>query len=479
MNIMRCLSCISPVPAALGILAIIGIAPVHANPTLPPGYFLVTFATGVPNPTSMAFGPDGWLYVTQVGGTVTALKDVDGNGSADSTVTFATGFSLPLGVTVRNGQLYVSQKNRVTRLTDTNGDRVADLYEHIITNLPSGKHWTTGLAFGPDDNLYVGLGSSSNRGVPAHPWQATILKFTPDGTFLSVVATGLRNPYGLAFNYAGQLFATDNGAGPDSAWNCLEAPDELNWIETGGNYGFPTCFGVGDCADVSAYCNPVPCGANDCETGSGCTPQMKAPIALFDAHSSSDGLAFGDNFAGYSKHDLFVAQFGQTELIDGCFTSFGHRIVKVRIRKQGNKWKADPPEDFVTCLDLPLDVAIGPDGAMYIAEYGLGKILRLSQSGPTSSPGPPDRTLLPHFRFVPNPALHEARAEWATDPAGPVRFQVFDILGRRVTDLGVHENGRAVWNLADRSGRRVAPGLYFIEAASGGSRAVTRLVIPE
>src|SRR6185503_8156221 len=107
----------------------------------------------------------------------------------------------------------------------------------------------------------------------ADPRSATILRFEPDGSSAGVYATGLRNPYDVAFNAAGDLFATENGRDDLGQF----APsEELNQIIKGADYGWPDCW------------EGAP--ANVCQ---GSTPA----VASFTARSSVDGLVFynGDN----------------------------------------------------------------------------------------------------------------------------------------------------------------------------------------
>ncbi|TPW09906.1 MAG: L-sorbosone dehydrogenase, partial [bacterium] len=322
-------------------------------PVAAPGYYVVPWATGLLHPTSLTWGPDGWLWVTQLEGEVLALKNLDGVGGADTTVVFADGLTWPLGLAHHQGSVFVTSLQTVTKFTDWNNDRVADTLVVLSDQIPSGKHWTTDIAVGPDNLLYVGVGSQSNRGLNTHPWASSILRFHPTSGFVDIYATGFRNPYGLAFHAEGALFGTENGAGPDSAWNCDEAVDELNWIRPGANFGFPYCHGDGDCADVSAYCMPAPCGAGDCQQFGGCDLSMTSPLLRLDPHGSSDGLCFGTGFTGFDGNDLFIAQFGQQESVPECFTSFGHKIVRTRVSKSGVTWSAGPTTDFVTGIARP------------------------------------------------------------------------------------------------------------------------------
>lgn len=469
-------------------------APAQAQVVLPPGYYSLPWATGVVQPTSMAWGPDGWLYVTHLDGEVTAHKDRDGNGQADTTVVFSSGLTWPLGLCHFDGHVYVTSLTTLTRYTDTNGDRVADITTTLVDTIPSGRHWTTAVVPGPDSLLYVGVGSQKNLDINARPWSSTVLRFEPDGTFVDIFAEGFRNPYDLVFHADGSLFGSENGAAPNpEVWNCAEAPDELNWIRPGLNYGFPYCHGIGDCADVSAECDPPPCGAGECQWMTGCDSTHTAPLVLFDPHSSSNGMCFGDGFIGYDGNDLFVAQFGQSEFPDSCFTSYGHKIVRVRLEKSGDDWIPGPVEDFATGLTRPLDIVVGPDSALYVCDYALGRIDRIFKTQPGSVEDEPRGDDDPdgagaapppiRFAMTPNPASRSARVTFPDAVAMPgraARFQVFDTAGRRVADLGMFDaDATAEWNLQDDAGRRVAPGLYFVRMTAGTRIATARLVVTE
>jgi glucose/arabinose dehydrogenase len=481
------------IAAVLGLAAALVAAPVAGQIVPAAGYYALTWATGVPQPTAMAWGPDGWLYVAHLDGDVTAHRDTDGNGQADTTVVFSSGLVWPLGLCHFDGHVYVTSLTRLTRYTDTNGDRVADLTTTLVDTIPSGRHWTTAVVPGPDSLLYVGVGSQKNLDINTRPWASTVLRFEPDGTFVDVFAEGFRNPYDLVFHDDGSLFGSENGAAPNvEVWNCDEAPDELNWIRPGLHYGFPYCHGVGDCADVSAECDPPPCGAGDCQWMGGCDSTHTPPLLRLDPHSSSNGLCFGNGFTGFDGNDLFIAQFGQSEFPDSCFTAFGHKIVRVRLEKIGDDWIPASIEDFATGLTRPLDIVVGPDGALYVCDYALGRIIRIFKTQPggvedeprgDGGPGGSDgRPAALRLVVAPNPATRSARMIFGAGeaPRHAARVHVFDAAGRRVADLGTFAAGVVPdWNLEDAAGRRVAPGLYFVRVESGGRVASARLVVSE
>src|SRR5205823_13079659 len=140
------------------------------------------------------------LYVAELAGQVLALADRDDDGRAETRITFATGLASPLGLAFYGSDLYVGRRGGVTRLSDTNGDGLADGSVAVIDGLPALRHQTDGLAFGPDGRLYIGQGTTSDRGETGFvSREGSILGAERDGSGLHVFASGTRNPYDLAF----------------------------------------------------------------------------------------------------------------------------------------------------------------------------------------------------------------------------------------------------------------------------------------
>ena len=115
-------------------------------------------------------------------------------------------------------------------------------YEIVIDGLPTGgNHWKKTIRFGPDGLLYLNIGSSCNVCLEEDDRRAAMLRYTPDGKFVDIYATGLRNSAGFDWRADGTLYATDNGRdllGDDFP------PCELDQIRQGGFYGWP--FANGD-----------------------------------------------------------------------------------------------------------------------------------------------------------------------------------------------------------------------------------------
>lgn len=320
--------------------------------SVPSGFRVDLYAEGLGNPTSLTFGPDGRLYVSQLGGRISAVTDANGNGLGDRVDTFVEGFLSPLGLVWRGNDLYVGSRGMVSVVRDTNGDGRADSRKDIITDLPVGRHQTNGLAFGPDGRLYIGQGSIDDHGeYGIVPLEASILRANPDGTDHVVYASGLRNPYDLAFHpVTGELFATDNGRDTPATG----ISDELNVIVEGGHYGWPDCWDVGE--------------GNRCE---GTIP----PVVELPEHSSADGLAFytGRLFPPQYQNVLFIALWGA----NSGDPAIGKKVVAVALTNPGAGWQGTL-YDFAWGFANPLDVTVGPDGALYVADFGTGRVYRIS-----------------------------------------------------------------------------------------------------
>lgn len=346
-------------PIAYWLLAIPYLA--YGDINVPRGFEVKVFAENIINPTSMAFDQRGRLFVCAREGNIKIFEDTDNDGSADVVKTFATGFIVPLGIAFRGNDLYVSDSanvgntGKIIVLQDTDGDDVADVRNDIITDLPVIAHRPEGIAFGPvDGKLYFTLGSSCDACDEADPRSATILRADPDGSNLEVFAKGLRNAYDLVFNKRGHLFATDNGR--DDLGND-EPLEELNHIIQGGDYGWPNCW--------------------DNNTQKGCEGKIK-PIAKFPAHSSANGLTFYSEkqFPRKYRRNLFIAQWGT----DRFLPPKGQKVVRVRLIRSGNTY-ITTVRDFATGLDRPLDVVVGPDGSLFVADYGANTIYKISYTG--------------------------------------------------------------------------------------------------
>ncbi|MGV3772566.1 MAG: DUF7133 domain-containing protein, partial [Verrucomicrobiales bacterium] len=137
---------------------------------------------------------------------------------------FASGLHEPLGLTIKDGWVYATQRGEVTRMKDNNGDGRADVFETVTDGWGiSGDYheYAFGSKFDKDGNIWVVLcltGSFSSEVL----YRGWCLRVTPDGSILPTVS-GLRSPGGIGTNALGDMFYTDN-QGP---WNGTSALKQL------------------------------------------------------------------------------------------------------------------------------------------------------------------------------------------------------------------------------------------------------------
>jgi glucose/arabinose dehydrogenase len=299
------------------LLATLLAAAVH----VPPGYQVSTYATGLVHPTAMSFGPEGRLYVSEDTGEIVSVVR-----GAHRPRSFASNLVVPLGLLWHDGKLYASESGRVQLFTP-NGERRTN-----VRGLPSQAHHQDSIVAGPDGRLYLGSGSTCDSCVERDPRSATILSFRPDGSDLRVVASGLRNPYGLVF-VGTALYATVNGK---DKLGDGEPAEMVVRVRQGADYGWPDCWPSYALRKLIGRC-------------SGVTP----PIAYLEPHSSADGIASW-------RGDLFVAEWGE-------YLRRKHGRVVVRIRR-------GHVTTFASGFDHPLALAVSPSGDLLVADWGRGVI---------------------------------------------------------------------------------------------------------
>ncbi len=337
---------------------------------LPDGFQMNLFARQLNQPRFMAWSPQGVLYVTEpTDGEVVALPDRDNDGVADETIIWVTGLNRVHGLAFHEGYLYLAETGRVIRYPFEEGEPAGGEPEVVVADLPAGgQHWTRTIAFGPDGMLYVAAGSSCNACEEEDARRAAVTRYTATGEEETVFASGLRNSVGIAFHpITGELWATDNGR--DWLGDDLP-PEEVNILRQGQFYGWPYAYG-----------EKVP----DPELG-GAAPEKVAasvpPLVSLQAHSAPLGLTFysGDTFPIEYHGDLFIAQHGSWNRS----SPVGYQVLHIDLEGEDKSVPADRrpfasgflrPEG---AWARPVDLSVGPDGALYITDDRNGTIYRIS-----------------------------------------------------------------------------------------------------
>ncbi|MGP3981783.1 PQQ-dependent sugar dehydrogenase [Streptomyces sp. KR80] len=163
-----------------------------------------------------------------------------------------------------------SSDNRIVRMT-YDGSSLKD-YQTVVTGLKKNRYHNGGrIKFGPDGHLYATMGDAQNGSLAQdkNSLNGKILRMTPDGKpapgnpFGTLVySLGHRNPQGLTWDDQGRLWSSEFG---NSKY------DELNLIESGKNYGWPTCEG-------------------NCSTDGMTNPKRQWPVG----EASPSGVAYAD-----------------------------------------------------------------------------------------------------------------------------------------------------------------------------------------
>lgn len=380
--------------------------------------------TGLNFPTSVTFGPDGTMYITEtglpfggapVGGRVLRVA----NGATEVLVD-----KLPPpvnGVAYHDGFLYVSvggQPAEIFRIPATGGEK-----ETILTGFVGpGNYQLNMVAFGPDGKMYFSTGAMSNLGIagldgfdlgwlrqlphavdvpgyeielsgqsvettdPTHPGETTrtgafaqwgevlpagtrikpqlpctsaVMRANPDGSDLELVAWGVRNGFGLMFMPDGRLIAADQGSDDRGSRPIGNAPELIFEIEQGRWYGWPDFIGnvpVTDERFLPQSGKPLEFVLqNHAEL-----PAPEAALVELEVHSAACKM---DNTP---DGKIVIALFGDEVPMTAPFgPKAGRRLGLI----DPNGWTVDyigVPQ----AIHRPIDVAYGPDGGLYVLDFG-------------------------------------------------------------------------------------------------------------
>lgn len=334
---------------------------------VPEGFTLEHVGQLPGQPMQITYGPDGRLYATVLenGTRNGAVYVMNTDGTSQR---YSGNLVSPIGLAFQPGtdvlyvtaRVTVAQGGALYRIPPGGGEP-----EPVITDLPCCfsliDNQPNGIVFGPDGYLYMGIGALTDHAESPTPRtkpyaeilpnEAAVLRIQPHTGEVEVYANGLRNPYDLTFDAAGQFYATDNGL--------LSGPgDRLVAIVQGANYGWPYWRARG-CVD----CPPSP------------NVPISADLLTFPDFTLPRGLVaytatqFPTNFFG----SLFVTLWNGTET--------AQRVVRIDPRDPRLGTPEYVPEAFVTGLIRPVDVVVAPDGSLVIADFIYGHIWRVRYTG--------------------------------------------------------------------------------------------------
>jgi glucose/arabinose dehydrogenase len=344
---------------------------------VPAGFQVTVFADSVPNPREMALGPRGTVFVgSMAAGKVHAVIDRDGDYKADRVVLLASGLTMPNGVAMHNGALYVATSSRILRFDDIENRLDAHPTPVVVRDsLPQSTagHMWKHIAFGPDGLLYMSVGAPCNVCL-SPPLVSTIVRMKPDGSNLEVFAAGVRNSMGFDWHPTSrEMWFTDNGR--DMLGDDVPA-DELNvaW-KPGMHFGFPYCH-QGDVPD------PEFGAQRACST-------TEPPVRKLGAHVAALGMKFytGSMFPAEYRNAVIVAEHGSwnRSIPSGyrvmVLRTNGRRVTSYEPLVQGFLPTGKVPGGWAAgaaALGRPVDILQMPDGSILISDDKGNRILRLS-----------------------------------------------------------------------------------------------------
>ena len=399
--------------------------------TVPDGYRAVRIVNGLNFPSAFTWDAAGNIYILEshtVPAPMLKVKIVRVATSGAIDRVRLEGADAPngetaIGLTFHDGWLYFSHEQKDATFSISRVRPADGIVEAVLRAIPvAGDHDVNHLLFDKDGTLYFGVGSATNSGVVAsddpvnqkwlekHPeardiacrdlrltgvtfddpkgktgaYQAlghadareikaeplctsSIYRLRPGSTTPELVAWGFRNPVGLAFDANGTLLTGMQGADERSTRPITNDPDSVLRVREGAWYGWP---------DYAANLEPLSNPPVIDLTASGLTaPDRANLVAATKPHAAICALAVA------SDGGVLVAEMGdfkpmtakdnaragyQVERIDP-----GSGILAPYLRNRGTG-DAQPAStlDLRNGFERPVDVRIGPDGLIYVLDFG-------------------------------------------------------------------------------------------------------------
>jgi glucose/arabinose dehydrogenase len=375
--------------------------------TVPAGFRDSVYASGIAGGTAMAFAPDGRLFVARQAGPLRVVtRGAGGTPTLQPTpfLTVTTDFTGERGLLgvafdpafMTNGRVYVyytvidgsTRYNRVSYFEAEDAEPDPSVYRPGNTarpgsevpilrleNLGATNHNGGAIHFGPDGKLYVAVGENANRenARTLNNRLGKMLRINADGSIPSdnpfyntatgdnraIWALGLRNPYTFAFQPGtGRMLINDVGEG---TW------EEINNGAAGANYGWPTIEGYRTSQAAPAIGTYVD------------------PLLAYD-HSANGGIAI----TGGAFYNPPVGNFPPEYVGKYFYSDYGRPWIRY-VDPSTNRPTVNA---FAAGIANPVDLQVGPDGALYYLYRGNGGgVGRITYAAPRIESQPASATV--------------------------------------------------------------------------------------
>ncbi|WP_420149815.1 PVC-type heme-binding CxxCH protein [Spirosoma sp.] len=395
------------------------------------------------NPTNMDVDAKGRIWVTEAvnyrkfnnkaegrldhpeGERIVILEDTDGDGKADNNKVFVTDPDIvsPLGIAVIGNKVIVSAAPNIVVYTDENGDDKPDKKEvmlsgfggmdhdhslHSVVAGPDGKYYfNTGNA-GPhvvsdkdgwtlrSGSMYVGgtpynkINHGNQVSDDGRVWVGGLaLRINPDGSNLKVMAHNFRNNYETAVDSYGNMWQNDND---DEVMAC-----RTSWVMEGGNAGYFSADGTRNWKGDQRPGQPIPTAHWHQED-----PGVMPVGDLTGAGSPTGMVVYEGDELGLTYRGMLLSAEAGRNVIFGYkpeLAGAGYRMPRIdfvsTFPKVDENYKWNDVEKDSRKWFRPSDVAVGTDGAIYIADWydpivgghqmqdkqGFGRIYRITPKG--------------------------------------------------------------------------------------------------
>jgi len=306
-----------------------------------PGFEVNLYASDpkIAKPIQMNFDAAGRLWIAssetypqikpgqKANDRILVVEDTDGDGRAEKTTVFADGLLIPTGVAPGDGGCYVANSTELLHLGDSDGDGRADTSRVVLSGFGTEDthHILHTLRWGPDGRMYL------NQSIYIHshietPWgirrlnAGGIWRFHPETMRLEVLARGWVNSWGHHHDRFGQSFVTDGAGG-----------EGINHLVPGAAY--VTAIGV---PRILRGLNPG-------------SPKYCGLEILSGTHLPEDW-----------RGDLLTNDFR------------ANRVCRFKVTESGSSYQAKLMPDVIRTKHVafrPIDIKMGPDGAIYIADW--------------------------------------------------------------------------------------------------------------
>lgn len=421
---------------------------------------IVELTAGLYHVWEIVWGPDDHLWVTERPGTVKRINPEDGTKELilDISDQIQTGSERGLmGMTLspnfaEDKYLFLSYTYAINpgtyiKIVRYRYDEHKLIEPTVLIDSILGSNFHDGcrLKFGDDGKLYITTGDATIPSIAQdrRSINGKVLRINPDGSIPEdnpyygnktlrneIWSFGHRNPQGLVF-HKGILYSSEHG--PDTN-------DELNLIEKGRNYGWPTVEGFCDKTEEMSFCKE-----ND----------IREPLAVYNLNSTL--AVAGIDYYDVSTDAKYYNPKWQNSIIMATLKT--GLLKQIQMSNDGTSVVSDDINLINNEYGRLRAVCVAPDGRIFVGTSGgIDKILVIKGVGTTSVESKDKGSL---FEVFPNPSYGYLNIKSTSNAISKV--SIFDMLGNKITDIALDPNSSQNLLTSD-----MVSGQYHLRMESNG-----------